>query len=128
MRLNLPTWASTILGLGAGVLAVLNETVFGLSTEWHSYIAIALVFLAGLGISPLVGPAFRAAIHLSQGASVLISSALGALALAVSTLNIAEGVRGILQGVLVFAAALGFAPSTVTVEDRAGRAGFGGHI
>lgn len=116
--LKLPSWASVTLGLIAGVGAVLNEVAFSFTAEWRSFISIGLIFLAGLGIAPLVGPAFRAALHLSQTASLFISSALGALALAVHTLNVSEGVRGVLQGVLTFAAAVGFAPSTTVIEAK----------
>ena len=77
---------------------------------------MALIFLAGLGVSPLVGAAFRAALHLSTAVSLLISSALGALALAVHTFNLSEGLKGVLQGVLAFAAAIGFAPTTPEAE------------
>jgi hypothetical protein len=114
--LKLPTWAATVLGLIAGAAAVLNEVAFGLDAEWRSFISVGLVFLAGLGIAPLVGPAFRAALHLSQTVSIFISASLGALALGVHTLNTSEGVRGVLQGVLTFAAAVGFAPTTQQTE------------
>lgn len=109
--LKLPTWATTIVGLAAGVLAVLNEVAFGLDPTWRGYLSVTLIFLAGLGISPLVGSAFRAALHLSPGVSLVISSALAALALAVHMFNLSSGLRGVLQGVLAFAAAIGFAPA-----------------
>ena len=111
MKLNLPSQVTVALGLAAGVLAILTQTTFGFAAAWTSYITVALVFLAGLGISPLVGPAFRSALHLSQSMSLIISSALSALAIAVTTFNVSTGVKGILEGVLAFASALGFAPS-----------------
>lgn len=117
--LKLPTWATTVLGLLAGVAAILNETTFHLPAQIHGGLAIGLVFLAGIGISPLVGASFRAALHLSQSVSVLLSSGLGALALAIHTLNVSEGLRGVLQGVLTFAAAIGFAPSVNEVDLKA---------
>jgi len=116
--LGLPSWATAALGLLAGVLAVLNEAAFGFEASWRSYISVVLVFLAGIGISPLVGPAFRAALHLSTSLTVLITSGLGALALAVHTLDMSEGLRGALQGVLVFAAGVGFAPSVTSAQAR----------
>jgi hypothetical protein len=116
MKLKLPSWASVTLGIGAGVLAVLNETTFGFATDWRGYISVVLIFLAGIGISPIVGAAFRAALHLSTTVSLLISSGLAALALAVHTFNLSEGLRGVLQGVLAFAAAIGFAPTTPEAE------------
>lgn len=109
--LKLPSWVTTIFGLGAGVIAILNETTFGLDPTWRGYLSVVLIFLTGLGVSPLVGPAFRAALHLSTVMSLTISSGLAALALAVHTFNLSEGLRGVLQGVLTFAAAIGFAPA-----------------
>lgn len=109
--LKLPSWATTILGLAAGFLAVLNEVAFGFNPTWRGYLSVVLIFLAGLGISPLVGSAFRAALHLSPAASLAISSGLAALALAVHTFSLSEGLRGVLQGVLAFATAIGFAPA-----------------
>jgi hypothetical protein len=110
MTLKLPSWVAVTLGLIAGILAILNEVTFGLDAELRGYVSIVLVFLVGLGITPLVGPAFRAALHLSQTVSLFISTGLAALALAIHTLNVTEGVRSVLQFVLVFAAAIGFAP------------------
>ncbi len=114
MQLRLPSWATTLLGLVAGVLAILNEVTFGLSTEWRGYVSMALIFLAGLGISPLVGPAFRSALHVSNQASIAVSSVLAGLALVVHGVDLSTGLRGVLQGILTFAAAVGFAPAAVT--------------
>jgi hypothetical protein len=111
VSLKLPSWATTIFGLAAGVLAILNETTFGFNPTWRGYASVILIFLAGLGISPLVGSAFRAALHISTAVGLIISSALAALALAVHTFNLSSGLRGVLQGVLAFAAAIGFAPA-----------------
>jgi hypothetical protein len=116
--LKLPSWASVSLGLVAGAAAVLNELAFSFTAEWRSFISVGLIFLAGLGIAPLVGSSFRAALHLSQTTSLFLTSALGALALGIHTLNISEGVRGILQGILTFAAAVGFAPTTPEAERK----------
>lgn len=113
MKLNLPSGLTTVLGLVAGVLAVLTQTTFGFPAKWASFVTVALVFLAGLGISPLVGSSFRSVLHLSQAASLVISSGLSALAVAVTTFSLSTGLKGILEGVLAFASALGFAPSIV---------------
>lgn len=117
-KLGLPTWATTLLGLLAGALAILNEVAFGFDAEWRGYLSIVLIFLSGVGISPLVGPAFRAALHLSTTASMFITSGLAALALAVHSVNVSEGWRGVIQGVLAFAAAVGFAPTVTTVQAK----------
>jgi hypothetical protein len=115
MKLQLPSWATTVGGLFTGVLAVLNQTTFSFSAPWQVYITIALFFLSGIGISPLVGPAFRAALHITTKVSLVISSALGAAALAATTLSISSGAKGVILGVLTFLAALGFAPTAVGV-------------
>jgi hypothetical protein len=111
VKLNLPSWATVTLGAIAGILAVLNETVFSAGATWGAYITIALIFLAGLGISPLVGPAFRSALHLSAAVSILISSGLAALALALTTIHMSSALHAILGAALAFASALGFAPA-----------------
>jgi hypothetical protein len=111
MKLKLPSWASTIGGLVTGILAVLNQTTFSFASPWQVYITIALFFLSGIGFSPLVGPAFRAALHLSAKASLIISSGLGAAALAATTLTISSGAKGVILGALTFLAAIGFAPT-----------------
>lgn len=115
MKLQLPSWATTVGGLVTGILAVLNQTTFSFAAPWQVYITIALFFLSGIGISPLVGPAFRAALHITTKVSLVISSALGALALAATTLSISSGAKGAILGVLTFLAALGFAPTAVGV-------------
>jgi len=56
---------TTLLSLVAGVLAVLNQTSFDLVQPWKTALTVALVFLTGLGISPLTGPAFRNAFEVS---------------------------------------------------------------
>lgn len=125
MKLQLPSWLTTALGALAGVLAILNQTTLHAGSSWSGYITVALVFLAGLGISPLVGEKFQSAVHLSPKVGIVISSALAALAVALGTLNVSAGVKGIIQGVIVFAAALGFAPAvTYALGRRVGR--FGG--
>ncbi len=109
--LKLPSRVTVLLGLLAGVLAYLNESAFGFSPEWRGYISFGLILLSGLGITPLVGPAFRAALHLSTSASAAISTALATLALVVHSIALPLDVRGVLQAVLTFAAAVGFAPA-----------------
>ena len=118
MKLQLPSWATTVGGLVAGVLAVLNQAAFSFAAPWQTYITIALFFLSGIGISPLVGPAFRAALHLSTKASLVISSALGAAGVAATTLDVSPGVKGAILGALTFLAALGFAPVVATTKGR----------
>ena len=111
--LTIPSWASTVLSLIAGALAVLNQVTFGFGSPWQPYVTVALVFLAGLGISPLVGAQFRAALHLSHAASLVIAAVLAAVTLALTTLHVSAGLQGILGGVLTFLVGIGFAPGAV---------------
>lgn len=111
MKLKLPSWATITLGVVAGILAVLNQTTFDIATPWKAYVTIALVFLSALGISPLVGEKFQSAVHLAPSVGIVISAALAALAVGLSTLSVSEGVKGLIQGVIVFFSAFGFAPA-----------------
>ena len=114
--LQIPSKWSLIGGLVMGVLIVLNQAVFSFIEPWHSYITVVLVFLGSFGVSPLVGPAFRAAIHLSTAWALAISSALGAVAVAVTTLDWSQGVKSIVLCVIAVATGLGFAPTTTAIE------------
>jgi hypothetical protein len=118
VSLKLPSWATTALGALAGVLAILNQTVFHAGSPWSAYITIALVFLAALGISPLVGEKFRSAVHVSPKVGIIVSAFLAALAVAMTTLSVSAGVKGVIQGVLVFFGALGYAPAVTYMLGR----------
>lgn len=115
ITIGIPTIAALILGLLAGVAQVINEAVLEASSQWHAYITVILVFAAGIGISPLVGPAFRAALHLPAWAGYLISAAMAAAVLALSTVSMATLPHAIVAAVLTVLAALGFAPSSIAV-------------
>jgi hypothetical protein len=110
MKLNIPSWATTILSLIAGGLAILNQVSFGFGSPWGVYVTLALVALAGLGISPLVGAQFRSALHLSHSASLVITSIVTTAGVAVTTLSISPTAKGIVVGILAFLAGVGFAP------------------
>ena len=112
---GLPTAAAVVLGLFAGVCQVLNEAVLELPAAWHSYLSILLVFAAGAGISPLVGPAFRAALHLPVWAGYIVSAAMAAAVLALGLLPTGVVAHAIIGGVLVVLSALGFAPANIQV-------------
>ena len=111
MKLNLPTQLTVILSAVAGVLVALNTASFGFAASWTTAITIGLTILAAWGISPLTGVAFRAILHLSNGVSVAIAAALGALQVIFLNVSISPTWHGIIAGVLAFAAGLGFAPS-----------------
>jgi hypothetical protein len=117
VTVGLPTIAVVILGLLLGVAQVLNELVLEASSEWHAYIAIILVFFAAIGISPLVGSAFRAALHLPLWASNILSALMAAAVLALSTVHMSNLAHAIVAAVLTVFAALGFAPASVAAVE-----------
>lgn len=113
LQFHLPTWATTALALLAGLLQVLNTTTFGFVQPWRGAITVAVVFIAGLGIGPLAGSAFRAALHISQNLNVLINAVLAAAVVAVTTLSMGQPVRATILAVLTILAGLGFGTSPV---------------
>ena len=110
---GLPTAAAVALGLLAGALEVCNEVVLELDPAWHSYLAVALVVLAGVGVSPVTGPAFRAALHLPPWLSYIISAGMAAGVLAFGVTPMSGVAHAVLAGVLTVLAALGFAPARI---------------
>lgn len=115
VSLGIPSIAAVVLGLLAGVLVVLNEVVLEASSQWHGYITVLLVFGAGVGISPLVGPAFRAALHFPAWVGCIISAGMAAAVLALSTTQMSSLAHAIVAGALTVLAALGFAPATTAI-------------
>lgn len=113
MKFNLPSRWTLVFSLGAGVLALLNQTTFGLPVVWHSALNVALVFFGAIGISPLVGAKFRAALHLNPAESLVVTAALSALSVASTQFAIGGTAKAIVTGVLAFLAGLGFAPVVV---------------
>lgn len=105
---NAPSIATLVLGLIAGVLTVLVHNTFGIAAPWTNYAAITLVFLSALGISPLVGSAFKNALHLPPAASLIITAALTAAAVGATQISLSPDTVGIVQGVIAFLSALGF--------------------
>ncbi len=107
--LNLPSGVVVAIGCVLGVLAGFVHT-FGFDAPWGTYLAVIIVFAGALGISPLVGSAFRNALHLGATASIVITAGLTALVFAIPTFGLDPTWRGVLQGIVVFAATLGFGP------------------
>jgi hypothetical protein len=114
-RITLPTWATTVIALIAGVLVALNQTTFDFDATWKNVFTVALIFIGGLGISPLTGNAFRNALHLPQNVITLISAGSAALAVGVTTFGWSSTTQAIVTGVLAVLATLGFGTSGVTV-------------
>ncbi len=120
MSLKLPTWATTALSLVAGALTVLNQTTFDLGSPWKVGLSVALVYLTGLGISPLVGNAFRNALGLSHGASVAISAVLSAAVLIITSVHMSTGLHAALVGIITVLAGVGFGPALAPTRRALG--------
>ena len=119
-NLKLPSSLTVILSLVAGaVVAFVGSNIITLEPAWAQGIQIGLTILAAWGISPLTGSAFRAVLHLSNGAAVAIAGALTALQIVFLQVNISAGLHGVIAGVLAFAGGLGFAPS-IQVATKTG--------
>ena len=121
VTIGLPTLAATILALVGGVLQVINYSLIPGSSVLHGYIALALYFLLASGIPPLVGPAFKAALHLPAWASYLLSALLGVGMLAVGTVPMPDLAREIISAAVTVLSALGFSPAVVPVAPTSSR-------
>lgn len=105
---SLPSAATLILGLIAGVLTGLVHSSFGFGAPWANYASITLVFISALGVSPLVGTAFRNALHLPPTISLIITAALTAAAVGATQIGLSVTDVAIVQGVVAFVGTLGF--------------------
>lgn len=110
VTVGLPAPVVVVLALLAGGLQVVNVAVLNLSTALHAGIGIIIVFVVGLGVSPLVGDAFRNALHLPAWAFTLIAALLSAATLAVTVLPMSTSLHTIILTVITVLAGLGFAP------------------
>jgi hypothetical protein len=114
--LGLPSLATVILGLIAGALTVLVKGAFGLPSTWQYVLAAVLVFLGGAGVTPLLGPAFRSALHLPIAVTTLISAAMSAASYALAApLSINHTASIWISGALAFLAAVGFGTTAASV-------------
>jgi hypothetical protein len=117
--LNLPSGVVVVIGCALGVVAGFVHT-FSFAAPWERYVAVIIVFTGALGISPLVGSAFRTALGLGATASLIITAGLTALVFAIPTFGLDPTWSGILQGIVVFAATLGFGPMPVPPATKYG--------
>ena len=109
LTVGMPTIVALILSLIAGALqVVLSVHVFDIPAQWNEKARVLLIFFAGVGISPLVGHAFYAALKLPEWVTHLASASLAAVATAVTTLTLSTTLVAVLTGVLTVAAGLGF--------------------
>lgn len=112
VTIGLPHVVALILGLLAGGLqALIVGGILPLPESWKELAVVLLVFLAGIGINPLVGHNFYAALKLPPGVANAISAILAAAATAVTTIQgLPHTGQAIILGVLTLAATLGFQP------------------
>ncbi len=124
-KLNLPSSLAVILSLVAGVLEVLNQVTFGFPAPWHTFTTYGLLVLAMVGISPLVGTAFRQALtnafHVSGVLFTVLSIVTMAIAAAVTTFSIDSTWKGILLGIVAVLGGLGFGPNATALAPGAAR-------
>lgn len=113
IKLNLPSWVVVGLGLLAGIAeyVVLNVPIV---QPWKTGAAVVVLMIGGLGISPLMGAAFTNALHISHNLAQLITAAVTALGLAVTTLSMSSELKGVLVGLLAFLATVGFGSTGIT--------------
>lgn len=108
MRIRIPSWATVGLGLLAGVLVALNQVSFGFEPPWHQVVLYGLVAISAFGISPLIGPDFANALHVSHRLMTVITTLLLTVAAAVQTLSISQDAKGIVLGIVTVIGSLGF--------------------
>jgi uncharacterized membrane protein YkvI len=107
----MPVVVTTILSLVAGGLQVVNQLVLKGHPEWQGIIAVFLIFLVGIGITPATGVAFRNLIHLPVWANTLITAVISAAAGLLQIASIGTTAHVIVATVLTVLAALGFGAS-----------------
>lgn len=117
--LTLPSGVVWAIGAALGVLAGFVHT-FGFAAPWATVLSIGIVFFGAIGISPLVGTAFRNALHLPAAAAVVITAGLTALTAAAPTFHAGSTWLGVIQGIIAFAATLGFGPLPVAPAKKYG--------
>lgn len=120
LQLKLPSWATIALGVGAAVLNALNTITFGFGPPWKEAVTVGLFFLTGLGISPLIGAAFRNALHLSHNVVVFLTASTATLGVVIQTFSMSTDLKGILIGVitLVDGVVFGTAPGAPPIVAR----------
>lgn len=107
-----PTSLVLALTIVDSALTVLNQTTFGLPTATKTTVTLLLGGFAYLGIGPVLGPKFKALVHLPPRLAGAIGLGLLVVSVAIQQ-NTSVELSAVLLGVLQFAGGLGFAPSTV---------------
>jgi hypothetical protein len=109
---QIPTQLATVLGLICGAATVLNQTTFGFPLAVQTTITVALGAFGFLAIGPILGPKFRAALHLPGWLATVIGVVLVVL-MVVTQQNASLPYRAIVIGVIQVAGSLGFDPVPV---------------
>lgn len=110
-KLKLPTWATVGLSAVAGVLSVLNLTVFGLDPIWQELVTVGLAALAVLGISPLTGPALQNVLHISHAVALAAAGVFATATVGVSTSSLDGTTKNIIAAVLTVLGGVLIGPS-----------------
>ena len=117
LKINIPSGLAVILAVLAGFLQVLNQTTYGFAAPWHTLVTYVLVVLSAVGISPLVGTAFRQALanalHVSGTVFTILTVIAMAVTAALQTFTLDSTTYGILAGIVTVLAGLGFGPNAV---------------
>lgn len=112
-KLKLPTWLTVGLSVVAGVLSVLNLTVFGFDPVYQELVTVGLAALAVLGISPLTGDALQNVLHISHAAALAAAGAFATATVAVSTSGIDPTVKNVVAAVLTLLGGVLVGPGVV---------------
>ncbi len=108
MKLRLPSWAALVLSLFVGVVAFLNQQgTFNIGQPWHTLVNAGLVWVAALGISPLIHGALSTVLKLTYAQALGLAGVLAAATVGIATVNMNATVRSVIVAVLtVLAGAL----------------------
>jgi hypothetical protein len=119
--IGLPSAAALVLGLVDGALTVLVKGAFGLPSTWQYVISAILIFLGGAGVTPLLGPSFKAALHLPFAVTTLIAAGMSAASYVLAApVGISHTASIWISGGLAFLAAVGFGTTVQSVAKAAG--------
>jgi hypothetical protein len=126
MKWSFGNTLAAFLGLIAGILEYLNQQTFDLGVHWHPVVTYGILLITLVGVTPIVGAniglEIRTLTHMTSAVFVLICAALYALAAAVTTFSIDGMAKAIILGVVAFAGAIGFSPTSMilpaTVERQ----------
>lgn len=117
VTIGMPVIVGTILSLLGGGIVVAAQVIPGVSTQVQSGVTVGMVFFLGIGITPLVGHQFYAALQLPPWAANLASAVMAAVTLASTTIHMPGLAHKIVAAFLAVATGLGFEPATPNVPQ-----------